>query len=240
MLLRFLVLIPWLLVTLVTAEDGDWRPLFDGKSFEGWRGLGREAIPEGHWTISDGAIHKIASGDVPKAADGQPLEGGDIMTVATFEDFELRLEWKVAPGANSGIKYNVSEAMSTAFPPRYAALGFEYQVLDDDLHPDARNGPNRTAGALYDLLAPASSKRLRSVGTYNEARIVFRGTHGEHWLNEDKVVEFDLSDDDFAARVRRSKYAPIAGFADKRKGHVVLQDHGDGVWFRNIRIREFQ
>lgn len=223
---------------LSAEEEADgWRLLFDGETFAGWRGLGRETIPTGHWKIEDGTIRKVASGDVPTAADGQPLEGGDIMTVEAFRDFELVLEWKVAPGANSGIKYNVSEDMSTAAPPVHAALGFEYQILDDDLHPDAQNGPNRTAAALYDLVPPAA-KRLRPVGEYNEARLVFRGLHGEHWLNGDKVVEFDLDSERFAGLLEASKYAPIAGFADKRAGHIVLQDHGDDVWFRSIKIRE--
>jgi hypothetical protein len=218
-------------------EDG-WELLFDGETFDGWRGLGREGIPEGHWIIEDGNIRKVASGDVPTAADGQPLEGGDIMTVDTFEDFELAFEWRVAPGANSGVKYNVSEAMSTSSPPRHAALGFEYQVLDDERHPDAQNGPNRTAAALYDLIAPLEGKTLGPVGTYNQARIVFRGVHGEHWLNGDKVVAFDMDSDEFKSRLEASKYQPITGFADKRKGHIVLQDHGDDVWFRNIRVRK--
>ncbi len=200
----------------------DWRPLFDGESFSGWRGVGRDGIPDGHWVIEDGAIRKIASGDVPTASDGQPLEGGDIMTLDTFENFELSFEWKVAPGANSGIKYNVSEAMSTDSPPRYAALGFEYQILDDDRHPDAKNGPNRTSGALYDLKEPSTDKRLKPVGKFNEGRIVFQGGHGEHWLNGVKVVDYDLASDDFKARYRKSEYEPIPGFADKRKGHIVL------------------
>lgn len=120
-----------------------WKVLFDGETFTGWIGLGRDSVPGGHWIIEDGSIRKVASGTVPTAPDGQPLEGGDLMTVESYRDFELVFEWKVSPGANSGIKYNVSEAMSTASPPAYAALGFEYQVLDDDLHPDAQNGPNR-------------------------------------------------------------------------------------------------
>ncbi len=218
------------------GEDG-WRLLFDGVSFDGWRGLGRETIPAEHWRIEDGTIRKVSSGTIPTAADGQPLEGGDIMTLEAFEDFELSLEWRVAPGANSGIKYNVSEAMSTAAEPVHAALGFEYQILDDDLHPDAANGPNRTAGALYDLLEPGDGKQLRPVGEFNEARIVMRGGHGEHWLNGTKVLEFDLDSDEFAARLAASKYAPIDEFAARRPGHIVLQDHGDDVWFRNIKIR---
>ena len=217
--------------------DG-WRLLFDGESFAGWRGIGRDGIPEGHWVIENGSIRKVASGEVPTADDGQPLEGGDIMTVETFGDFELVFEWKVSPGANSGIKYNVSEEMLTSMPPTHAALGFEYQVLDDEKHPDAQNGPNRTAGALYDLMAPGPQKRLLPVGEYNRARVVFRENHGEHWLNGEKVIDYDLDTTDFKDRLAASKYQPIAGFAERRKGHIVLQDHGDDVWFRNIKIRE--
>lgn len=219
-------------------EAAGWQLLFDGESFAGWRGLGREGIPQGHWIIEDGAIRKVASGEVPTAPDGQPLEGGDIMTVRAWADFELVLEWKVAPGANSGIKYNVSEEMSMSAPPTYAALGFEYQILDDDLHPDALNGPNRTAAALYYLIPPGSGKDLRSVGTFNEARVVWRGGHGEHWLNGVKVLEFDTGTPLFDSAFAVSKYQPIPGFAEKRMGHIVLQDHGDDVWFRNIKIRE--
>jgi hypothetical protein len=224
--------------TFNEGQDEGWELLFDGETFNGWRGLGREGIPEGHWIIEDGAIRKVSSGDVPTAADGQPLEGGDIMTVDVYDDFELVFEWKVAPGANGGVKYNVSEEMSTSSPPQYAALGFEYQVLDDERHPDAQNGPNRTAAALYDLIAPNAQKPLGPVGEYNQARIVFRGDHGEHWLNGEKVVDFDLDSDAFKERFKESKYEPIPGFADKRKGHIVLQDHGDDVWFRNIKLRE--
>jgi hypothetical protein len=219
-------------------EAVEWKVLFDGETFEGWTGLGRDAVPGGHWVIEDGTIRKVSSGTVPTAPDGQPLEGGDLMTVETFRDFELVFEWKVAPGANSGIKYNVSEALSTSLPPVNAALGFEYQILDDDLHPDAQNGPNRTAGALYDLVPPVPAKELRPVGSFNEGRIVFVDGHGEHWLNGVKVLEFDLGTPEFQAFFDKSKYAPIPGFADQRAGHIVLQDHGDDVWFRNIKIRE--
>ncbi len=231
MLLRWFIALSLVLVPATVGQ-----PLFDGESFSGWRGVGRDSIPAAHWVIEDGTIRNLASGDVLKAADGQPLEGGDIMTLDTFENFELVFEWKVAPGANSGIKYNVSEAMSTASPPHNAALGFEYQILDDDLHPDAQAGPNRTAGALYDLVEPGANKRLKPVGEFNEGRIVFHGGHGEHWLNGVKILEFDLASEDFKTRYRKSKYEPIPGFADKRKGHIVLQDHGDNVWFRNITL----
>lgn len=215
-----------------------WELLFDGTTFGGWRGLGRDSVPEAHWIIEEGMLRKVASGTVPTAPDGQPMEGGDLMTIATFTDFELVLEWKVSPGANSGIKYNVSEAFSVAAPPTNAALGFEYQILDDDLHPDAQNGPTRIAGALYDMIPPDEQARvLQPVGSFNTARIVFQGSHGEHWLNGNKIVEFDLGTPRFDSLLAASKYAPLDGFADRRDGHIVLQDHGDDVWFRNIKIR---
>jgi hypothetical protein len=229
---------PQLNALSASEEAAGWKLLFDGETFEGWRGLGRDSIPEGHWVIEDGSIRKVASGAVPTAPDGQPLEGGDIMTVESYRDFELVLEWKVSPAGNSGIKYNVSEEMSTASPPTHAALGFEYQILDDERHPDALNGPTRMASALYDLLPPGADKLLRPVGSFNEARIAFRETHGEHWLNGAKVLEFELGSAAFDSALAVSKYSPIDGFAAKRKGHIVLQDHGDDVWFRNIKIRE--
>lgn len=213
-----------------------WILLFDGATFAGWRGLGRTGVPAKHWVIEDGAIKKVPSGDVPLQADGQPLEGGDLMTVETFRDFELVFEWKISPGGNSGVKYNVSEEMSTAKPPRNAALGFEYQVLDDDVHPDAKNGPNRTAAALYDLVAP-EGKSLKPVGEFNQAKIFFRGNHGEHWLNDVRVLSYELGTQRMNELLARSKYKDIAGFADKRSGHIILQDHTDAVWFRNIKIR---
>jgi hypothetical protein len=222
---------------LSAAErDAGWTLLFDGRSLDGWRGVGLDSIPSAHWRVEAGTIRKLRSGSVPTVADGQPLTGGDIMTTGTFRDFELSFEWKVAPGANSGVKYNVSEEMSVLAPPRQAALGFEYQVLDDALHPDAANGPTRIASALYDLVPPSSSV-ARPVGEFNEARIVFVGGRGEHWLNGVRVVEFALGTARFDSLLAASKYAPVAGFADRRAGHIVLQDHGDDVWYRNIKLR---
>jgi hypothetical protein len=214
-----------------------WILLFDGKTFDGWRGLGREGIPEGHWVIENGTIRKVPSGDVPLQADGQPLAGGDLVTTGTFENFELYLEWRISPAGNSGIKYNVSEELSISSPPPFAALGFEYQILDDDRHPDAQNGPDRTAAALYDLIAP-DNKALERVGRFNFARIILSGDHGEHWLNGVKVLEYDLGTPRMDHLLAASKYRGIDGFSDRRPGHIVLQDHTDEVWFRNIKIRE--
>lgn len=212
-----------------------WQLLFDGESFHGWRGLGRDSIPGGHWIIEDGCIKKVKSEDVPLQADGQPLVGGDLMTIATFEKFELSFEWRISSGGNSGVKYNVSEEMSVAHPPRYAALGFEYQILNDENHPDAQVATHRAA-ALYDLI-PASNKHLNPVGEFNQARIVFTGRHGEHWLNGRKVLQYDLGTPEMDSLLSISKYHIYPNFASPRKGHIVLQDHTDEVWFRNIKIR---
>ena len=218
------------------AQSSGWRRLFDGKTFNGWRGLGYDSVPAAHWKIDGGTIKKIASGQVPRLADGQPAAGGDLMTTETFTDFELSWEWKISPGGNSGVKYNVSEELSMAEAPNHAALGFEYQLLDDDRHEDGKLPLHRAAG-LYDLIAPSASKKLKPVGQWNTSIIVFRGNHGEHWLNGMRVVEFDLGTPRMDSLLAKSKYRNIRNFAQRRAGHIVLQDHGDEVYFRNIRIR---
>lgn len=222
---------------LTAAERAaGWTLLFDGTTLRGWRGLGRDTVPTAHWRVEDGAILKIPSGRVPVQADGQPVGGGDLMTVATYGDFELSWEWKVARGANSGVKYNVAESLSTAIEPRHAAKGFEYQIIDDDVHPDGRIAKHQTAD-LYDLFAASDRKAVRPVGEWNRSRIVFRGTHGEHWLNGERVVAYDLGTPAMAAALAASKYRDWAWFGERRRGHVVLQDHNDAVWFRSLKIR---
>ena len=222
---------------LTAAERAaGWKLLFDGKTFAGWRGLGYDSVPTAHWRVVDGAIQKVASGNVPRIADGQPAAGGDLMTTDTFRDFELVFQWKVVPGANSGVKYNVSEDLSLAKATNHAALGFEYQVLDDSLNDDNKV-PTHRAGSLYDLVAPNAAKHLRRVGQWNDARIVFRGNHGEHWLNGAKIVEFELGTPRMDSLLAASKYHPIPGFAEHRSGHIVLQDHGDEAYYRGIKLR---
>lgn len=217
---------------------GGWRLLFDGKTFTGWRGLGYDSVPTAHWKIENGAIRKLADGQVPRLPDGQPAAGGDLMTRDTYRNFELTWEWKISRAGNSGVKYNVSEEISMANAPNHAALGFEYQMLDDSLHEDNKV-PSHRAGALYDLIPPNANKgiAMKSVGDWNVSTIIFRGNHGEHWLNGQKIVEFELGTPVMDSLLKASKYRDIKGFADKRAGHIVLQDHVDEVFFRSIKIR---
>jgi 3-keto-disaccharide hydrolase len=238
--------------TLTDAERAaGWWLLFDGRTLAGWRGLGYDSVPTAHWVVVDGTIKKIASGNVPRVPDGRPLNGGDLMTVGAFGDFELSWEWKVTRGANSGVKYNVSEELSMAqggqmtpaavargiISPNHSALGFEYQMLDDDRHPDGQMATHR-AGALYDLFAPNDKKHVRPAGEWNRSAVIFRSNHGEHWLNGEKIVEFDLGTARMDSALAASKYRSIPAFAERRKGHIVLQDHGDEVYFRSIKVRE--
>lgn len=222
---------------LTEAEEVDgWRLLFDGASLSGWRGVGRDSVPGGHWRVEDGVIHKVAVNSVP--ADFRDLSG-DIMTVETFEDFELILQWKIASGANTGLKYNVSEAMSVRTSPRHAALGFEYQMIDDEGFPEPL-APAQLTGALYDLVPSDGANAARPAGEWNDTRIVFDGSHGEHWLNGERVAAFELSGEEFGERLAVSKFRDIDGFATHRSGHIVLQDHSDDAWFRSIKIRELE
>ena len=237
---------------LTRAErSAGWRLLFDGKSLAGWRGLGYPGVPEAHWTVEDGAIRKIANEKVAKGTDGRRLPGGDLMTVATFKDFELSWDWKMSPVGNSGLKYNVSEELSGGQPSNvlrpstgtagvsHSAIGFEYQMIDDDRHSDGKL-PTHRSGALYDLITPDASKQLKPIGEWNHSRVVFKGTHGEHWLNGVKVVEYELGSPAMDAALKASKFKSMAWFAERRTGHIVLQDHGDDAWFRNLKIRELK
>ena len=218
--------------SLSAAEKAaGWKLLFDGKTWTGWRGFRREKVPVEGWAIEDGTIKHLAG------QGEQSREGGDIITVGQYDNFELQLEWRISPGGNSGIKYLVAEEMVKT---GYSGLGFEMQVLDDDGHPDAKmgKGGNRTASALYDLIAPPTNKALRPVGEWNQVRLVIRGSKVEHWLNGARVVEYELGSPQLKSLIAESKYKTIAGFGEVRKGHILLQDHGNEVWFRNIKLRE--
>ncbi|MBK8946270.1 MAG: DUF1080 domain-containing protein [Ignavibacteriae bacterium] len=214
-------------------EDG-WELLFDGKTFNGWKGIGIDSIPSGHWKIENGCIRKIKSGDVPLRADGQPLKGGDLISRNKFENFELIFEWKISENGNSGIKYNVDENYSI-INGSSNALGFEYQVLDDEKNTDNAI-PSHRSGSLYDLIE-AKDKTLKPVGEFNSAKIIFTGNHGEHWLNGKKVVEYELDSKEFFELFMKSKYSKHDDFIKHKIAHIVLQDHGSDCWYRNIKIK---
>ncbi|GAC1515249.1 MAG: hypothetical protein NVS1B4_05070 [Gemmatimonadaceae bacterium] len=221
----------------VAKRGAEWMSLFDGSTLRGWRVLGMDSAATGHWRVEGRAIHAVPSREMPRTTDGRAPQGGDLLSNGTYGDFELAWEWKISPGGNSGVKYNVSEELSTSLPDKHAAVGFEYQMLDDDRHADGKKATHR-AGALYELVPPNDKKRLRPVGEWNDSRLVFRGRHGEHWLNGAQVVAFDMGTPAMNSALAASKYRVIPWFAERRRGHIVLQDHGDAVWFRNIRIRD--
>lgn len=224
--------------SLTEAEKkSGWRLLFDGKTFNGWRGLGRDHIPKGLWVIEEGLIRKINTADVKNLPDGNPVEIGDLMTNETFDNFELYFEWKINKAGNSGLKYNVSEEISQKYGSKYSALGFEYQLLDDGDPMYSNLIPSQFSGSLYDLI-PAKNIVLKPIGEFNSSRILVEGSHVEHWLNGIKVVEFEFGSKELDEAYKVSKFNKIPGFQDKRKAHIVLQNHNDESWFRNIKIRE--
>jgi hypothetical protein len=224
----------------LTAEEkaAGWRLLWDGKSTDGWRSAKSESFPKRGWEMNDGVLTVLASGGAESAA------GGDIITRERFSQFELVLDFKITEKANSGIKYfcqpNLDPITGTgAKTATGSAIGLEFQILDDARHPDAKQGRdgNRTIGSLYDLIPAVAAKKVNPIGDWNTARVVVRGSHVEHWLNGEKVLEFERGSPAFRDLVARSKYKTIPGFGEWADGHILLQDHGDRVSFRNIKLR---
>lgn len=229
------------IINTLTKEEKQqgWKLLFDGKTLDGWRGLGRDHVQTELWTLVDGEIKKLDTGEVPSRADGQPIQGGDLMTIESFWNYELYFEWKVLKAGNSGIKYNVSEEISQKYA-KYSALGFEYQLLDDlDSQYVGKLKESQFTGALYDMIPP-KNPLLKPVGTYNSSRILVDGNHVEHWLNERKVIAYDFGSERIDSLYQKSKYHKYPNFIDKKKGHIILQNHKDEAWFRNIKIREIK
>jgi hypothetical protein len=211
--------------TLTDAEKaGGWKLLFDGKETSGWRAYAHTDFPEGGWVVEDGCLKNIGG-----------AHGGDLVTKEEFTDFDLKFEWRISPGGNSGVKYLVKEGKTGK-----AGVGFEYQVLDDEKNEDSKNGRNRQAGALYYLFAPNDSKRLKPVGEFNQGEIIVRGQHVEHWLNGKRIVECELDGPTLKEAIAKSKFSKITWFGQKRPTVILLQDHGDTVWFRNLKIKELK
>ncbi|WP_405292372.1 DUF1080 domain-containing protein [Algibacter sp. Ld11] len=215
----------------IDEKKKGWKLLWDGETTNGWRGAKLEEFPENGWKIEDGVLSVLSSGGAESNA------GGDIVTTEQFGDFELTVDFKLTPGANSGIKYYVDTNMNKGAG---SSIGLEYQILDDALHPDAKLGNHdgsRTVSSLYDLIQADTNKPIHPIGEWNTAYIISKNNHVEHWLNGTKVLEYERKSDDYKKLVSESKYAKWPNFGELDKGEILLQDHGDLVSFKNVKIR---
>jgi hypothetical protein len=210
--------------TLTAAEKkAGWTLLFDGKTLDGWRAYKKADTAGTRWKVEEGTLTLPGKGE---GGGGS----GDIISKDTFEQFELSWDWKVAPGGNSGLKYFILE-------DRDSAIGHEYQLIDDARHADAKIGAHRQTAAFYDVLPASADKPLKPAGEWNTSRVLVRGQTVEHWLNGKKVLEYQLNSPTVNAAVEKSKFKGIDRFGKRQNGHILLQDHGDQVWFRNVKIR---
>lgn len=232
--------VSYLLNTLSEEEKANgWKMLWDGKSTKGWRGAKKDDFPAKGWSMKDGVLTVHASGG------GESENGGDIVTTKPYSNFILELDFKITKGANSGIKYFVDTELNKG---KGSAIGCEFQILDDKNHPDAKKGVggNRTLGSLYDLIKANAQEYIPSLYTkkyvngnsWNRARVVVDGKKVQHWLNGCKVVEYERDTQEWRALVAYSKYAKWPNFGEAEQGLILLQDHGDEVHFKNIKIKE--
>ncbi len=226
--------------TLTPQEKADgWRLLWDGKSTEGWRSAKGDYFPSNSWVIQGGVLTVVATGN----AEAQ--DGGDIITDETYSNFDLEVDFKLTPGCNSGIKIFVQPDISPIDPKTGkktgvgSAIGIEFQLLDDERHPDAKLGRNgdRKLGSFYDVIPAPDTKKVLPMGEWNHARILSQGKHVEFWLNGKKTVEFERGSPEFHAAVAESKFKNIPDFGEWPDGHILLQEHGSEVSFRNVKIR---
>lgn len=209
--------------TLSDAEkSAGWTLLFNGRDLSGWRAFGKQAPPGPGWKVEDGVLKKL-----PKQ------RGGDIITERQFTDYEFSWEWLVKPKANNGVKYLVSDA-------RKGAPGHEYQMIDDKGAKDTLT-PKHLTATFYDVLPRTVDTSVKEAGQWNSSRILIRGNHVEHWLNGVKVLEYELGSPEVRAAVARSKFKGVTPrFGEKLTGHILLTDHGDEAWYRNVKIRELK
>jgi hypothetical protein len=213
-----------LLFNGLTPEEraAGWAILLDGTSLKGWRPYGKPSgtpIGEG-WKIEQGLLHKVPG-----------VKGGDIITEKQYTDFELVWGWRLAKGANNGVKYLVTEA-------RPGAPGYEYQMLDDQSDKWNKLHAKALTASFYEVLAPAADKPLKAAGEWNSSRILVQGNHVEHWLNGKKVLEYEFGSDAVKAGVAGSKFKKYPDFGTKLAGHIMLTDHNDEAWYRFVKIRE--
>jgi hypothetical protein len=211
--------------TVPAAKDG-WAPLFDGKDLQGWRGYNKPDASETRWRVEDGLL------TLPSNGAGDTHGARDLITTDTFEQFDLRWEWKISLGGNSGVKYFVME-------DRPDAIGHEYQMIDDERHPDAKIGPHRQTAAFYDVF-PAHDRPLKPAGEWNTSEVIVKGKHVTHILNGTTVLEYELDSPELMAQIEKSKFKGIQRFGHPQNGHILVQDHGDQVWFRTIDIERLK
>jgi hypothetical protein len=209
-----------------TADAGGWIQLFDGKDTKGWRGYKKPDATETRWKVEDGLL------TLPSNGAGDTHGARDLITDATFEQFDLRWEWKISQGGNSGVKYFVLE-------DRPDAIGHEYQMIDDERHPDAKIGPHRQTAAFYDVF-PAHDRPMKPAGEWNTSEVIVKGKHVTHVLNGKTVLEYDLDSPALMAQIEKSKFKGIERFGHPQNGHILVQDHGDQVWFRKIEIKRIK
>lgn len=209
--------------TLTAAEaKGGWQLLFDGTTTTGWRAFAGGAFPKDRWTIEDGCLKAVGR------AGGEGGRHADIVTADRYTDFDLRLEWRIAKNGNSGVKYLLLDTRP---------VGHEYQMLDDLTNAEAKLGRHRQTGAFYDVLPRSLEAVSRPAGEWNSSRILVSGNHVEHWLNGERVLEYELGSPQLAAAVANSKFRDVAGFGSRRASPILLQDHGSEVWFRSLRLK---
>lgn len=220
-------------VTAAEAKEG-WQLLFDGQSLKGWRGYGRKELPKlpFGWEVKDGVLHAIAA-DKKAGLKFDDFRKGELITERQYTDYELSWDWRVAKGANSGLKYLVTEK-------RPNAPGVEFQMTDElsSANPN-RDRLHDTAG-FYAIIAPAKDMPLKPAGEWNTSRILVRGNHVEHWHNGKMVLSCELGGPEVKAGVAKSKFKDEPGFGEKIPGHIMLTYHGDEAWIRNMKIRELK
>lgn len=218
---------------LAWEKEQGWELLWDGHSTQGWRGAKQEDFPEQGWKITGGELTVLESNGAESAA------GGDLVTKGMYDNFELKLDFKLTKGANSGIKYYVDTQLNKGTG---SAIGLEYQLLDDATHPDALLGSqegSRTLGSLYDLMAADALKPAHPIGQWNTAHIIAKDQKVTHFLNGYKLLEYDRSSAEFSSLVAQSKYRIWEGFGQQASGPILLQDHGNRVSFKNIKIKKY-